>query len=139
MPTIRDILENSTILHGIGDAVAQARYGVPWEEKEAMAIRGDIPGADPRNGSSDLGQEIEQRRAAAYLFGRQWPTLGPWLQPGINALRYVEGDDPRVIAVAPYAVKEGAEAGRQQAAARQVQQHYGVGSPMTIAAILGGL
>lgn len=101
----------------LADLGSLIRYGVPFGEKARLAITGAIPGAQPQNMRSEAGGEIEQRRAAAYLFGRQWPTLAPEWQPIIDRMR--SGDDPRVLAVTQDAVEQGSmDARRAKAAAR---------------------
>lgn len=106
MSTIRDLLEGGA--HALGNQVGgRLRYGVPLEEKARMAVSGEIPGYDPVNAGTEIGQDIEQRRAAAYLFGKTHPNLGPEWQPIID--RYIRsGDDPRVLAVTQSAVEQGA-------------------------------
>jgi hypothetical protein len=127
MPTIKDILENSAVIQWLNDQGGRVRYGVPTSEKEAMAIRGEIPGHVPANDNTMLGQDIEQRRAAAYLFGKTWPWLGPNWQPYIDKFRSGEGDDPRVISVAQSASEQGSQEAESESAAarRALLQKYG--------------
>lgn len=96
-------------LDRLADLGSMIRYGVPFNEKAAMAIRGQIPGYDPRNAYTELGQDIEQRRGAAYLFARQYPGLAPMVQPLIDRLR--SGDDPRILAVTEDAMRRGVAEG----------------------------
>lgn len=93
------------VAHRLADLGSRIRYGVPFEEKARMALTGRIPGSRPVR--SELEAEIEQRRAAAYLFAKQWPGLGPEWQPLIDRLR--RGDDPRVLAVTQDAAEQGAQ------------------------------
>lgn len=104
-------------LDRLADLGSMIRYGVPFDAKAAMAIRGQTPGYDPRSAVSSLGQDIEQRRTAAYLFGKQWPSLAPEWQPLIDRLR--GGDDPRVLAVSQDAVERGAMDALRARAAHQ--------------------
>lgn len=106
-------------LDKLAAAGSMIRYGVPFNQKAVMALSGQIPGAQRENLRSGLGSEIEERRAAAYLFGKQWPNLGPEAQPFVDRLRRFAGDDPRLLAVTQQAVEQGAaERERADAAAR---------------------
>lgn len=128
----REALENSAAIQFLNDMGGRIRYGVPTSEKEAMAISGQIPGHDPRNAKTGVGHEIEQRRAAAYLFGKNYPNLGPEWQSLIDRMR--SGDDPKVLAVTQTAVEQGAADAQkaQQAALKALLAKYGSGT-------LGGL
>lgn len=106
--TLRELLSGGgqRALDTLADVGSRIRYGVPFDEKARMALTGMIPGARKENLRSEVGSDIEQRRAAAYLFGQQWPTMGPEWQPLID--RYVRsGDDPRLLAVTQDAVEQG--------------------------------
>lgn len=134
---LKDFLENSSVAQGVANLGSLFRYGVPFDEKEAMAIRGEIPGYDPKNGSSDLGQKIEQRRAAAYLWGKTHPQYGPDSQPFIDLFRrVVEHDDPRLLAVTQDAAEKGSQDTLTAEAAREeVSNKMG---QMTLRSILNG-
>lgn len=135
-PTLRDLLEQSGAIQALGDVGSRIRYGVPYAVKEAMAIRGEIPGYDPRNARSAAGQEIEQRRAAAYLFGRSHPTWGPEYQPFIDMFRqHVGGDSPDVLSVAQDAVERGAFDAQREAEKEAVRQRVTLG--MLLSGALG--
>ena len=102
-------------LDRLADAGSMIRYGVPFDQKARMALTGEIPGYRQENLASELGADIEQRRAAAFLFGRQYPDFAPSLQDIVDRLR--AGDDPRILAVTRDAVRRGAqEAERTRAA-----------------------
>jgi hypothetical protein len=122
MPT-REDFENSSLIQWLNDLGGRIRYGVPTAEKEAMAMRGEIPGHDPANMKTGTGMEAEQRRAAAYLFGKNYPNLGPNWQPIIDRVLR-SGDDPKVLAVTQTAVEQGAmESEREAAAAREMARN----------------
>jgi hypothetical protein len=93
-------------LDRFADVGSLIRYGVPFNQKEAIALRGETPGYRAQNMATEIGPEIEQRRTAAYLFGKQWPHLAPEWQPIIDRMR--GGDDPRILAVTQDAVERGA-------------------------------
>ena len=101
----REAIENSDAIQFFNDIGGRIRYGVPTYIKETMAIRGEVPGHDPKNAKSQEGLDVEQRRAAAYLFGRNYPNLAPMVQPAIDSLR--SGDAPEVLAVTQSAVERG--------------------------------
>jgi hypothetical protein len=106
---LRDLISSggSVALDKLADLGSMIRYGVPFDQKAAMAIRGEVPGFDRQNAGSEMGADIEQRRAAAYLFGKQWPNLAPEWQPLVD--RFIRsGDDPRLLAVTQDAVERGA-------------------------------
>lgn len=83
----------------IAERTWNLRYGVSPGEKRRLAITGQIPGAQPIGSEEDV--EREERRAAAYLFAKRYPTLAATVQPAVDMLRTrVFRDDPSVVAAA---------------------------------------
>lgn len=71
-------------LDDVFDLAGYLRYGMPTSEKEALALRGDLPGAPP---AASADAEEAQRYAAGYLFGKAHPTIAPVVQPFVDALK----------------------------------------------------
>ncbi len=67
----------------LADPIGYLRYGMSTADKEVLARNGSLPGA-PVDKSEE--QKVADRYAAGYLFTRQWPTLGPILQPVANMI-----------------------------------------------------
>jgi len=93
------------------------RYGVSTAEKEAIARRGELPGA-PVDRSA--GQEKADRYAAGFLFAKEHPDLAPILQPMVDRLKtsdlpYFGGESPEVQSYASQGMTRAlAERGREQ-------------------------
>jgi len=83
--------------------LANWRYGVGPTQKYALAVGGAIPGAQPVRSEEDMARE--ERRAAAFLFTLQHPTLADFAVEGANALRFWE----------PSAIHDAARAGLRSA------------------------
>ena len=107
---LRDLISGGgqSALDHLADVGSMIRYGVPFGRKAVLALTGQIPGAQRENLRSQPGTELEERRAAAYLFGKQWPQLGPEVQPFVDRLRRFAGDDERLLAITQDSVERGA-------------------------------
>lgn len=66
-----------------GRVGSQVRYGMPLEDKERLALSGQLPGApeDPAM------VEERQRHGAGYLFGQEWPRLSTAVMPAVNLVK----------------------------------------------------
>ena len=87
----------------LGDAPWKLRYGVGPTEKYAAAVSGEIPGAEKIEKQADVPRE--ERRAAGYLFGKNWPTLARGGTALANKIRFSE--DPALHSVATSATEQG--------------------------------
>lgn len=99
------------------DVFGRLRYGVPTSEKEAIAIRGDLPGA-PVDHTAD--QDAANRYASGFLFAQEHPTLAPMVMPFVDRVRTgLFGDSPEMQSYATAGMNQalmGATARAPQAA-----------------------
>ncbi len=104
-------------LYDLADQFGRLRYGVPTSEKERMAVSGEVPGAQPIQ-YNDRDVARENRRAAAYLFGKTWPRLAPVIQPAINRFKdyapfFTDDEDSEALHnIALEAVRRGSQDSR---------------------------
>ena len=94
------------------DLPGYLRYGVPTSEKERLAVSGELPGA-PEDPSAS--QDVSNRYAAGYLFGREHPTVSRAVQPLVDMVKtsdlpFVGGSDPELQSWASQGVRSGSEA-----------------------------
>lgn len=86
------------------DPLARWRYGVGADEKYAIALSGRVPGSQPIRSEEDLARE--ERRAAAYLFALQHPTMADVGVGLASTLRFMEPETMHAAA------REGVVSGR---------------------------
>lgn len=84
------------------DFVGRLRYGMPTDQKEALAASGTLPGA-PVDRSAD--QAAANRYASGYLFTKNHPTIAPMVMPLVSQLRTSTlpgfgGDSPELQSLA---------------------------------------
>lgn len=84
------------------------RYGVTGDEKYRLALSGRIPGSQPIQSEADIARE--ERRAAAYLFSLQHPSIADFGTGVASTIRGYFGEPEALQAVA----REGVVAGRTQ-------------------------
>ena len=111
-PTVAERM--AELLASFADPSFRTRYGVGADEKYTMALTGQIPGAMPVTGNAQI--PIEERRAAGYLFGQRWPSVGVPLTQLSGMVRAKFGEDPLLGWIGTQAAQEGARSGysRQQ-------------------------
>ena len=87
------------------DPFFRLRYGVTGGDKYRLALSGRIPGAQPIHSEEDVARE--ERRAAAYLFAMQHPTLADFGVGLANTLRFMEPESLHAVA------REGVQAAKR--------------------------
>lgn len=79
------------------DPFFRLRYGVTGGDKYRLALSGRIPGSLPIQSEEDVARE--ERRAAAYLFALQHPTLADFGVGLANTLRFMEPESLHAVAL----------------------------------------
>lgn len=91
------------------DLPGYLRYGMPTSGKEAVAAGGGLPGA-PYDPSAN--QDVGNRYAAGYLFGKQWPNFSQYAMPVVNFIHGLAGDSSNLQSYANQGVNNGRAAGK---------------------------